>query len=742
MYPEAIELDRLVQDWWNNPTEDLLGDIIDVALTTRVAHLLPYSRALALLRRESLPHLASRLTELEESVAALRRYEHVLDDLGNQDNDPNILFELLPDAAAALTYDGERLIRARIGAPSRTSAAANLLDALGWDQLPSKSVEGLRLAISDLSERESRYQGLGLFVGPAGAGIALGVTVQTTDAGEDIFTEATSEIREQVKLALSHAAQGRGYRVGIEWPAQFTGESVGLPMYVAALVHTGALQTNALLAATGKITANGSVVGVSGIAQKLQAAAEAGMRRILVPSDNAEQARSMAPQEIEVLAVANVSEVPSVLRQPQAGRQLGFDGLVRLIRSFAPAYQLAIQDEKPVQSGYQFSVADTSGSATIRVYRNRKVDVVGKDGSAKNSANRLLRERTPAEPEGRPQTKFLLPTVEHRGKLERALADAGASNDPPNQYEEWRKTFTHGRSKATIVLYSSGTCTLSGTAPAWDVVHRLADEVTKGIGGLPAPSPTPSSPTIPLSSSEWAPHIGTDEAGKGDYFGPLVSAAVYVDRHLAEQFEQLGVRDSKALSDKRVRSLAAEIRKRAGGRAAVVPINPRRFNSLYDQMSAEGKNLNSLLAWGHSRSISQLLNAAKDKGIQPSYVLVDQFGDAHYIEERTLHVKIPVRQQTKAEADIAVAAASILARDAFLTWLEQWSAKTGIVFPKGASPAVIDAAKSFVRKWGRRWLSDVAKMNFRTTKQVLDGESENGIDRRPPWADDDVQIEG
>ncbi|MDQ6768880.1 MAG: ribonuclease HIII [Gemmatimonadota bacterium] len=715
-----------------------------MALTTRVSHLLPYSRAWALLSRERLSEdLSPRVRQLQEDVALLRSFEHALDDLGNHDNDPNILFDILSEAVNGLKYDAEKLKGARLGARSRTLAAAALLEMLGWDQVPSKSAEGLRLAISDLVERERLYQGWGLFKGPRD-GIALGLTVQTIDAGEQVFTEATLEILAQVKLALSHGAPGRGYRVGIEWPAEFTGESLGLPMYVAAQVEIGALQTCALVAATGKLTANGSVVGVSFIPEKLRAAADAGMRRVLVPLDNAEQARASAPAGVEVLAVANVSEVASVLRQPPAGKQLGFDGLLRLLRSSIPSYALAIQGEKPLEHGYQFAVADANGNATIRVYRNGKVEVVGKDGAAKQSSARLIRDRTPAEPQSRPQQTFNVPTVDLRDRLNQALNDMGALTLSPNEHEVWRKQIQQGRSRATVVLYTSGKCLLSGHAPAWDSIHETADRVMSGIGGLgEVQNGTARSPAITqTSSADWAPHIGTDEAGKGDYFGPLVSAAVYVDRDLAAEFQQLGVRDSKDLSDKRVRLLAEEIRRIATRQVAVVPIHPKRFNSLYAEMSREGKNLNSLLAWSHSRSIGLLLKAGRESSMQPSYVLVDQFGASHYIEERTLHVKIPVHQQTKAEADIAVATASILARDSFLGWLDQWSAKTGVVLPKGASPAVIQAGKTFVRKWGSHWLPYVAKVNFRTTKQVVEGESENGTDRRPPWVDDDTPGEG
>lgn len=241
-----------------------------------------------------------------------------------------------------------------------------------------------------------------------------------------------------------------------------------------------------------------------------------------------------------------------------------------------------------------------------------------------------------------------------------------------------------------------------------------------GLGGLDWRNSSTALPAGGRESSEddSEPHIGTDEAGKGDYFGPLVSAAVYVDGGIAAKLRQLGVRDSKTLSDKRLRGLAKKIRELADGKFAVTPINPRKYNELYEQFRRDGKNLNSLLAWGHGRSIDNLLNAASSKRVPAKYVVVGQFADKHYIEQRTERAGIPIHQRHRAEADIAVAAASILARDGFLQWLERMSERTQIPLPKGASPQVIGAAKQFVRRWGAKWLGEVAKLSFRTTKQV------------------------
>src|SRR5438094_4580013 len=162
------------------------------------------------------------------------------------------------------------------------------------------------------------------------------------------------------------------------------------------------------------------------------------------------------------------------------------------------------------------------------------------------------------------------------------------------------------------------------------------------------------------------PHFGVDESGKGDFFGPLVIAGVYVDRGIARKLLDAGVQDSKRIgSDARIGALAQVIRKTPGGLVETVLIGPRRYNELYERFG----NLNKLLAWGHARVIENLL--AKKPDCPRS--LSDQFADARVIEQSLLRHgrKIAIQQRPRAESDIAVAAASILARAAFINWLNR-----------------------------------------------------------------------
>jgi ribonuclease HIII len=268
-------------------------------------------------------------------------------------------------------------------------------------------------------------------------------------------------------------------------------------------------------------------------------------------------------------------------------------------------------------------------------------------------------------------------------------------------------------------MYQSGKLVVAGHAPAFDnavaiveaVGKPLAPKRQRALAATPAPAGAPS---------ENEPHIGTDEAGKGDFFGPLVTAGVYVDERTAKLLRTLGIRDSKLVGDRELRGLANNIRDVIEEeKRAVIIVAPKRYNDLYKQMRSEGKNLNTLLAWAHTRVIEDLIG----HGLRPNFILSDQFGDKRYIESRlmvdTRLSGVPVLQMHRAEADVAVAAASILARDAFLRWLEQAGKTLGLIVPKGASPKVIETGKLLVSRIGADGLKDFAKVSFKTMEKVL-----------------------
>src|SRR5512147_607143 len=196
--------------------------------------------------------------------------------------------------------------------------------------------------------------------------------------------------------------------------------------------------------------------------------------------------------------------------------------------------------------------------------------------------------------------------------------------------------------------------------------------------------------------------IGIDESGKGDYFGPLVIAAVFVDATTERELTLMQVRDSKKISDGRILEMAPDIKTICPH--SLIAIGPQKYNELY----AKIKNLNRLLAWGHAKALENLLER-----VSCERAISDQFGNERLILN-ALQEKgrtIVLEQRHKAESDLAVAAASILARAEFLLRLKRLSDEIGTTLPKGASSTVELAGRMIVKKHGEDRLASVAKLH-------------------------------
>jgi len=256
-----------------------------------------------------------------------------------------------------------------------------------------------------------------------------------------------------------------------------------------------------------------------------------------------------------------------------------------------------------------------------------------------------------------------------------------------------------------VNLYKSGKCLVQGNGAEDFVLFFLEPVVlqraTTGYEEV-------------LNPDLVAPHMGIDESGKGDFFGPLVACAVYVDPDIAHAMQELGVKDCKQMTDKAVFFVGRKTREiLTPTRFSLVSIGPEAYNRLY----AKIRNVNDLLAWAHARCIENLLETVPDC----PRAVADQFG-AKQVIERALMKKgrsIKLEQRHKAESDIAVAAASVLAREAFLRSLGKLGEAHGITFHKGASEQVKEAAVELVKKSGADILLKTAKCHFRTTDQVL-----------------------
>ncbi|HHY98201.1 MAG TPA: ribonuclease HIII [Firmicutes bacterium] len=206
--------------------------------------------------------------------------------------------------------------------------------------------------------------------------------------------------------------------------------------------------------------------------------------------------------------------------------------------------------------------------------------------------------------------------------------------------------------------------------------------------------------------------VGLDESGKGDYFGPLVVAAVCANEEIEERLKAMGVKDSKRLSDKRILELAVEIKRLCPN--SVVTIGPKRYNQLYRQF----RNLNRLLAWAHARALENVLEPTRCE-----LAIADQFGDESFLLNALMEKGRQVRleQRHRAEEETVVAAASILARAEFVEQIQELSVLAGIELPKGASnPSIISVGKSIFEKGGVPALEEVAKLHFKITDAICE----------------------
>lgn len=286
----------------------------------------------------------------------------------------------------------------------------------------------------------------------------------------------------------------------------------------------------------------------------------------------------------------------------------------------------------------------------------------------------------------------------------------GAGNYRPRQVEHARISVE--APECNITLYQSGKCLVQGRGAEEWVTFVLEPQVLKEARlGYEAT----------LDPASVQPHMGVDESGKGDFFGPLVVAAAYVDEQLVAKLREMNVRDSKTItSDRKAEDMARAIRELLQPRYEVIVIGPAAYNRLYAKLH----NVNRILAWGHARVIENLL----EKVPACPRALSDQFGPARQIEQALMKKgrRIRLEQRPRAESDMAVAAASVLARAGFLDALRKLRERHRMVFPKGASEAVRAAATQLVGKAGPAALLETAKCHFRTTDLVL---AELGLQR-------------
>lgn len=213
------------------------------------------------------------------------------------------------------------------------------------------------------------------------------------------------------------------------------------------------------------------------------------------------------------------------------------------------------------------------------------------------------------------------------------------------------------------------------------------------------------------------PWMGSDESGKGDVFGPIICAGVVLHPTESDQLLAAGFKDSKALTKGRIEGLAKQIFRLGPKRYHILKLKPAKYNELYERFQNQGKNLNHLLGWMHAAVIKEL--ATKNPGLK--IAIVDQFSKTDRIGPLLDDSckSLNLIQRTKAEANLAVAAGSILARYELLQWHQSMKQELGFELPLGAGPQTISCGKRFTAVHGSDALHTVAKMHFKTIDQIL-----------------------
>lgn len=322
--------------------------------------------------------------------------------------------------------------------------------------------------------------------------------------------------------------------------------------------------------------------------------------------------------------------------------------------------------------------------------------------------------------------KFSIKQPAAKKRLKQSLLALGSLTwqEKPEQHCDYRLDGKLGGDWLRVKQFTNGTVYVEASNA--DLLAQAEQLISPGSGGqvnvITPQSGVKSVSQSPTQKSSGllnitGDYIGTDESGKGDYFGPLVVAGVVVTEKTIPILKELGVMDSKKLTDAAMRGLSQDILDVVGTDCVgIVEIGPKKYNELYERLKSQGKNLNHLLAWGHATVIEGLLE--KQPGCKQ--VIADQFGNESYIRSQLKEKGklVTLHQTHRAEANVGVAAASIIARVRFVQKVEALSHRFGVSLSLGANPKVKNQARAVIEKHGRPALAEVAKLHFKTTAEL------------------------
>ena len=614
-----------------------------------------------------------------------------------------------------------------------------LKDDLNADLMEKESIRG---ALASLKSRDTVGKVHALLVKGTGEAIAVSLHIKL-QAGTGLIScqvKGGEDFKDAVVRAYS-AMREKGFLSGSEdvfysldlTDTHYHGSSLGLAAAVAMHDVKENLATDPYTAFTGEINLVGqewTVRQVSGVIPKIAAAKRAGCRRVFIPRANCTELENLPHDKIY-----GIDSLIDLFLQLRPYRQLlpshSLQGKkVTVLQQYCIDHGWDLPAPQPIQAAVQFTIVPleispqkvqiyASGTHTPKTSPHKEYDellsLLGSIDQPKIAIRNINKTFTVQNPTLQDQI---------RTEIEKLRPTETRSE----QYCRYSFKFALGSESLTVKQYTKGALTLQGSAgplyksvlecivPPYKIHNPKADISVENLLGLSKSEPIREGETSKRELFEVPlPHIGTDESGKGDYFGPMVIAGVLIDSRTETALRELGVRDSKTLTDRRCIELATKIRNLVRGKYHEVEILPERYNQLYEEFKAEGKNLNHLLAWGHARAIESLLQ--KDAC---SHAIADQFGDESYIQSKLMDKgkKLRLIQIPKGERYVAVAAASILARDRFLARMEDLRETYRIELPKGASDTVVRVGKQLLQTYGERVLEKAAKLHHKTTEKI------------------------
>jgi ribonuclease HIII len=288
-------------------------------------------------------------------------------------------------------------------------------------------------------------------------------------------------------------------------------------------------------------------------------------------------------------------------------------------------------------------------------------------------------------------------TGEQMDKLSKALEGRGW---PTREVPYARHAFNGDGVR--VVAYESGKLVVQGGKTEDFVSNILEAEVTgEFLLGYEE-----------VNNPEWFdPHAGLDESGKGDLFGPVVSACVVADGDMVRKWMEAGIRDSKTITDGAIVKMAKQIKETQGVVVKTAYSGMPKYNELYDKF---GQNLNKLLAWLHGRALLDALEVR-----QPKWGLLDQFSKQPLVQQYVKDSSFDLQMRTKAEEDPVVAAASIIARATWLEQMKKLEELSGRTLPKGSGAQAKQAARELFQQLGEERMGEFCKLHFKTAYEAM-----------------------